>query len=250
MADKTGYIGRNPGDSSVIIAKQTYAPTGNQTVFTFAAGYTVGYLDVYLNGARLISITDYSATDGSTVTLTAAAINGDVLEFVAYKAFNLGNVTTAGGNFSVGNDLTVGGDINVTGNSNITGNSNVTGTYNIGISSAGDSIASEIKTLNFIGAGNTLVHHASTNTVDISIAGGGGGGLGTAIGETSPLDEVFKTANTFGVGAGTSLTIEVDDANCGNIAFMKPGNVHVGSGATFHIAPNTTLVTNVLGIFV
>ena len=250
MADKTGYIGRNPGDSSVIIAKQNYAPTGNQTEFAFSAGYTVGYMDVYLNGARLISPTDYSATDGSTITLTAAAINGDVVELVAYKAFNLGNVTTAGGNFSVANDLTVGGDINVTGNSNITGNSNVTGTYNIGISSAGDSIASEIKTLNFIGAGNTLVHHASTNTVDISIAGGGGGGLGTAIGETSPLDVVYKTAKNFAVSAGTSITVEVDDVTCGNIAMMKPGNVHVAVGATFHIAPNTTLVTNVLGIFV
>ena len=250
MADKTGYIGRNPGDSSVIIAKQYYTAVGIQTDFSFSAGYTVGYLDVYLNGARLISLTDYSATDGSTVTLTAAAINGDVLEFVAYKAFNLGNVTTAGGNFSVANDLTVGGDINVTGNSNITGNSNVTGTYNIGISSAGDSIASEIKTLNFVGAGNTLVYDSSTNTVDISIAGGGGGGIGTALGETSPLDEVFKTAVTFSVGAGTSLTIDVDDVNCGNVAMIKPGTVHVAVGATFHIAPSTTLKTNVLGLFV
>ena len=234
MADKTGYIGRNPGDSSVIVAKQTYAPTGNQTVFTFAAGYTVGYLDVYLNGARLISLTDYTASDGSTVTLTTAAINGDVLEFVAYKAFNLGNVTTAGGNFTVGQNIVVGG------------------TYNIGIHSAGESIASEVKNLNFIGAGNTLVHHASTNTVDISIAGGGGGGLGTALGSVSetPLDQVFKTSQNFVVGAGTSLTIDVDDATCGNIAFMKQGTVHVATGATFHVAPNTTLKTNVLGLFV
>jgi len=231
MADKTGYIGRNPGDSSVIIAKQTYAPTGSQTDFAFASGYTVGYLDVYFNGVRLISPTDYSAPDGSNVTLTVAAINGDVVELVAYKAFNLGNVTNAGGNFNVGQNLTVGG------------------TYNIGISSAGTSIASEIKTLNFVGAGNTLVYDSSTNTVDISIAGGGGGGLGTAMGETAPLDEVFKTAKTFSVGAGTSLTIDVDDANCGNVAFMKPGTVHVAVGATFHIAPSTTLKTNVLGLF-
>ena len=238
MADKTGYIGRSPGDSSVIIAKQTYAPTGNQTDFAFSAGYTVGYMDVYLNGARLISPTDYSATDGSTVTLTAAAINGDVVELVAYKAFNLGNVTTAGGNFTVGQNLIV------------SGNSNVTGTYNIGISSAGDSIASEIKTLNFIGAGNTLVYHSSTNTVDISIAGGGGGGIGTALGETAPLDQVFKTAKTFSVGAGQSVSVDATDANCGNIAFMKPGTIHVSSGATFNVKTGTTLVTNVLGLFV
>ncbi len=244
MADKTGYIGRSPGDSSVIIAKQTYAPTGNQTDFAFSAGYTVGYLDVYINGARLISPTDYSATDGTNVILTTTAISGDVVELVAYKAFNLGNVTNASSNFTVGNNLIVGGDLNVTGNSN------VTGTYNIGISSAGDSIASEIKTLNFIGAGNTLVYHSSTNTVDISIAGGGGGGIGTALGETAPLDQVFKTAKTFSVGAGQSVSIDATDANCGNIAFMKPGTIHVSSGATFNVKTGTTLVTNVLGLFV
>ena len=240
MADKTGYIGRNPGDSSVIIAKQYYTAAGIQTDFSFSAGYTVGYLDVYLNGARLISPNDYSATDGGTVGLTTYAVAGDTLELVAYKAFNVGNVSNAGANFNVGQNLTVGG------------NSNVTGTYNIGISSAGTEIASEIKTLNFIGAGNTLVHHASTNTVDISIAGGGGGGLGTALGSVSetPLDEVFKTSQNFVVGAGTSVTIDVDDVNCGNVAMIKPGTVHVAVGATFHIAPSTTLKTNVLGLFV
>ena len=238
MADKTGYIGRNPGDSSVIIAKQYYTAAGIQTDFSFSAGYTVGYLDVYLNGIRLISPNDYSATDGSNVGLTTYAIAGDTLELVAYKAFNVGNVSNAGGNFNVSQNLTVGG------------NSNVTGTYNIGIHSAGTEIASEVKNLNFVGAGNTLQYDASTNTVDISIAGGGGGGIGTALGETAPLDVVFKTAQNFAVAAGTSVTIQGDDESCGNIAFMKPGNVHVGSGATFHIASNTTLVTNVLCIFV
>ena len=231
MADKTGYIGRNPGDSSVIIAKQYYTAAGIQTDFSFSAGYTVGYLDVYLNGIRLISPNDYSATDGGTVGLTTYAVAGDTLELVAYKAFNVGNVTNAGGNFNVGQNLTVGG------------------TYNIGIHSAGTEIASEVKNLNFVGAGNTLQYDASTNTVDISIAGGGGGGIGTALGENPPLDVVFKTAENFSVAAGTSVTIDVDDATCGNVAMIKPGVVLVGTGATFHIAPSTTLKTNVLGLF-
>ena len=232
MADKTGYIGRNPGDSSVIIAKQYYTAAGIQTDFTFSAGYTVGYLDVYLNGIRLVSPNDYSATDGSNVGLTTYATAGDTLELVAYKAFNVGNVTNAGGNFNVGQNLTVNG------------------TYNIGIHSAGTEIASEVKNLNFVGAGNTLQYDASTNTVDISIAGGGGGGIGTALGETAPLDVVFKTAKNFSVAAGTSVTIEVDDATCGNTAMMKPGTILVGTSATFHIAPSTILKTNVLGLFV
>ena len=110
MAKNAGYLGRVPGDSNVVIAKQVHQPTGVQTDFTFASGYTVGYMDVYVNGSRLIEPDDYTAADGSTVGLTTAATSGDVLELVAYKAFTVGNVTDAGANFSVGQNLTVTGN--------------------------------------------------------------------------------------------------------------------------------------------
>ena len=89
MADRNGYIGRAPGDSSVVVARQIFNPTSSTTNFTFSAGYTVGYLDLYLNGTRLIEGQDFTASDTSTIILLSAAINGDVLEAVAYKAFNL-----------------------------------------------------------------------------------------------------------------------------------------------------------------
>ena len=104
-----GYFGRAPGDSNVVIAKQVHQPTGVQTDFTFASGYTPGYMDVYINGSRLIHPDDYSASDGSIVGLTTAAVNGDVLELVAYKAFDVGNVTNATLDFQVGQQLTVAG---------------------------------------------------------------------------------------------------------------------------------------------
>ena len=115
MADKTGYIGRNPGDSSVTIARQTFTPTSDTTDFTFTAGYTVGLCDVYLNGAKLIDATDYDANTGTTVGLTSAATNGDVVEIVAYKAFNLGAVAEATGNFTVGSQLSFGSTSTLTG---------------------------------------------------------------------------------------------------------------------------------------
>ena len=121
MADKNGYIGRSPGDSAIVIARQEYTPSGVTTDFTFTSGYTVGYVDAYLNGARLIEATDYSATDGATVSLITAAEADDILELVAYKAFNVGNVTDASGNFSVGNNLTVTGTAAVTGNATFSG---------------------------------------------------------------------------------------------------------------------------------
>ena len=110
MAKNAGYLGRVPGEANVVIAKQVHQPTGVQTDFTFASGYTVGYIDCYINGSRLIEPDDYTAADGSTVGLTTAATSGDVLELVAYKAFDVGNVTAAGANFTVGQNLTVTGN--------------------------------------------------------------------------------------------------------------------------------------------
>ena len=110
MAKNAGYLGRVPGEANVVVAKQVHQPTGVQTDFTFASGYTVGYIDCYINGSRLIEPDDYTAADGSTVGLTTAATNGDVLELIAYKAFDVGNVTAAGANFTVGQNLTVTGN--------------------------------------------------------------------------------------------------------------------------------------------
>ena len=171
MADRSGYIGRAPGDSSVTIARQHYNPTGVQTDFTFNSGYTVGLIDAYLNGVKLIEGNDYTASDGSTVGLTTAAIALDTLELVAYKAFNLGFVNSSVADFNVGTDLVVNG--------NATFNGTVTGAT-VGVSSAGTSIGNA-KTLNFIGLGNTFA--VEGDNVNISIAGGGGGGLGTALSE-------------------------------------------------------------------
>ena len=121
MADRNGYIGRSPGDSAIVIARQEYTPSGVTTDFTFTSGYTVGYVDAYLNGVRLLEATDYNATDGATVSLVTAAEADDILELVAYKAFNVGNVTDASGNFTVGSDLTVGGSVGISSNVDVTG---------------------------------------------------------------------------------------------------------------------------------
>ena len=169
MADRNGYIGRAPGDSSVVVSRQIFNPTGVTTNFTFASGYTVGYLDLYLNGSRLIEGPDYAATDGVTISLISAAQNGDVLEGVAYKAFNL------------------------------------TTDNRVGIQSAGVSIGNA-ETLNFVGTGNTFAVNGST--IDVSISSGAasimtiGVRVGTAVTFTIP------STNTLDV-VGRSGTVNV-----------------------------------------
>ena len=238
MADRNGYIGRAPGDSSVTIARQHYNPTGVQTDFTFNSGYTVGLIDAYLNGVKLIEANDYTASDGSTVGLTTAAISGDTLELVAYKAFNLGFVNSSVADFSVGANLTVAG--------NATFNGTVTGAT-VGVSSAGTSIGNA-KTLNFIGLGNTFA--VEGDAVNISIAGGGGGGLGTALSEvkSEPGSQIFTTPRNTTIAAGSSLYIDVS-AGDGGVAFTKLGRIHVAAGATLHVGSGSTLAMDVLNLF-
>ena len=118
MADRSGYIGRAPGDSSVIIARQTFAPVAITTDFTFASGYTPGYVDVYVDGLRKLVGTDYSATDGSVVSILNGGVSvGSTAVVVAYKAFNVANpISNIGsGSLSVGTDLTVGDIVTING---------------------------------------------------------------------------------------------------------------------------------------
>ena len=174
MADRNGYIGRAPGDSSVQIARQTFNPTGNQTTFVFTSGYDVGYLDVYLNGTKLINATDYQATDTQNVTLTTAAQNGDVLEFVAYKAFNLTTLVAQASNLSVTGTLNVDGASTLTGG--VSGGLDVTGTLSqngIGVATVfgdGSAMAGIVTT---IVAGPNITVDQPNQTVTIS-------GIGTA----------------------------------------------------------------------
>ena len=238
MADRNGYIGRAPGDSSVTIARQNYTPTGIQTDFTFNSGYTVGLIDAYLNGVKLIEGNDYTASDGSTVGLTTAAISLDTLELVAYKAFNLGFVNSSVADFNVGANLTVAG--------NATFNGTVTGAT-VGVSSAGTSIGNA-KTLNFIGLGNTFA--VEGDNVNISIAGGGGGGLGTALSDvkTDPGNQFYTTPRNVTIATGTTFFAEAS-AGDGGVVFSKLGKIHVATGATVHIGSGTTLALDVLNIF-
>ncbi len=65
---------------------------------------------------------------------------------------------------------------------------------------------------------------------------------------SSPLNKFFKTPQQVNIGAGTSVSVESDAAS-GNIAFVREGIIHVALGATFNVKTNTTLRTNVLGLF-
>jgi len=75
---------------------------GTQTI---SVSYTVGLVDIYLNGLKLnISEGDATASNGSSVVVTGASV-GDIIEVVALSSFNSANYGTAASkNVGIGND--------------------------------------------------------------------------------------------------------------------------------------------------
>ena len=71
--------------------RNSYTATANQT--SFASIYDVGYVDVYLNGLKLMPA-DFTATDGANIVLASGAAAGDTVDIVGYGAFELSNFYT------------------------------------------------------------------------------------------------------------------------------------------------------------
>jgi hypothetical protein len=69
--------------------RQNYTATAGQTVF--AATYDAGYIDVWLNGVKLVegASEDFTATTGTNITLTTGATVGDDVSIIAYGTFVL-----------------------------------------------------------------------------------------------------------------------------------------------------------------
>jgi hypothetical protein len=77
----SGYLGPQPVPQTVQKRQLVTATAGQTTINT--TGYSVGYLDLYHNGVRLVSGDDYTATDGASIVLSNAASAGDTLEWVS-----------------------------------------------------------------------------------------------------------------------------------------------------------------------
>ena len=234
-----GYLGNENTVTGTQNSKRLVVQaTPNQTISTVTGGYTIGQLDVFVNGVKLASADDYSANNGTTVTYTNALNSGDDIQYVLYENLDVANAMGVSGQQTLVGDLSVSGIITATGG------------FNVGIQSGGEVInaGAAITTLNFVGAGNPLIYNSSTKSVDVDIAGGGGGGVGTAIkysdGESSPFTfiDAYQTVDedlvldATNAGASTSFVESVDP------------NVEISSGVAVTVGSGKTMVIDVLQI--
>ena len=241
MADRNGYIGRAPSDSSVTVARQVFSPTGVQTNFTFASGYVPGYLDVYLNGAKLIVAQDFTATDGSVVGLTSSATNGDILEAVAFKAFNAAAVTQAA-DFTVTGNQTNDGTLSVTGGTTLS-NLIVTGITTL---SAGSSVSFATTAFD-LGAGTNLnigivtvttlsggeVNGSDANFTGILTAASASFSGNVSVGGTLTYEDVTNIDSVGVITAREGIKVTTGGID------IAAGGIEVGGISTFQGSTNT-----------
>jgi len=207
--------------------------TADQTLFTVTGGYRINQLAVFRNGVRLADGADFTARDGSSVTLLSPANLSDTLEFQIFDDFRVADAIV-----SAEATQTISGELNVTGG------------VNIGIQSAGQNVTTGVITaLNFIGAGNTFVYDTVAKTVDISIAGGGGGGLGTAIKYSDGAsDTPFSYVDAY---AQVNENLLLDTTNAGvntSIIVSVTPNIEINSGVAVTVGAGKTMVIDVLQI--
>ncbi len=206
--------------------------TADQTLFTVTGGYRINQLNVLRNGVQLAQSDDFTANDGSTVTLLTAANEGDTVQFQIFDDFRVADAIQ-----SSAAAQTINGDLTVTGT--LSGAS-------VGIQSAGTLIGTA-QTINFIGAGNTVLDQGD-GTIDVSISGSGGGGLGTAInyedGTSSPFSYIDAEVSVI-----ENMLFDTTNAgvNTSYIVSVIP-NVRVDSGIAVTVGAGKTMVIDVLQI--
>lgn len=112
----TGRIGTTP----VLTTRWTKEPSAGTTSLSgldansVSLVYSVGYEQVYRNGVLLSRGNDYTATDGTSITLTDATIAGDIIEIFANQTIPLSDTysqTVADGRFIKNTLTTTTGDI-------------------------------------------------------------------------------------------------------------------------------------------
>ena len=202
--------------------------TAEQTEFSPAGGYRIDQIAVYRNGTRLVNGQDFTARDGATVTLVSAATVGDTLEFQIFDSFNVANTINTNSS-----DQTINGSLTVT--NGITGAS-------IGIQSGGTAIGAG-KTINFIGAGNTVIEQGD-GVIDISIS------REIAGIDTSTTSE-FTDISVSGVATvGSAVTINSTGIHA--VSGVITASSFSGSGANLTGVANTDFINatqlNVIGI--
>ena len=82
-------------------ARFKYTASGGQTTFTGSddngntLAYDASFIDVYLNGVKLVNGTDVTVTSGTSIVLASGATAGDIVDIVGFGTFNVAAIAAS-----------------------------------------------------------------------------------------------------------------------------------------------------------
>jgi hypothetical protein len=221
-----------------------YVASGTPTTFTGSdangntLSYDAGFIDVYLNGIKMVNGTDVTVTSGSSIVFASALTNGDIVEAVAFGTFavaSLTNTTVTGSlsfpdnikaKFGTGNDL----EIYHSGTQSIisdvgSGNLNIEGDAKIVLRNTGGSE----NYAQFFKDGAVELYHNNTKKIET-----------TASGVAVAGDVQVDNGASLGFG-GSNYKIEGSSSANHRIAFHTDGSerARFDSSGNFFVATTT-----------
>ena len=224
-----GYIGSKASViNSGVENKKVITATAGQTSFT-GLTYSPNRVHVFQNGVRLVDGTDYTATNGTSLTLTVGALADDQVVVVSYSGFTVGDVVPAstGGTFS--NPVTIDAD----GATVLTVDRATSDGTIIDVQKAGSSvgsIASSSSRLQIGKSATSVVFESGLDTIAPNGTGSGSDGNTTLGWSNNRFKDLYLSGGVFLGGTGSAN--HLDEYEEGN---FLPGITYGGTSASMTV---------------
>jgi len=260
-----GYIGSKASVvSSGAERKKTFAISTTTTSLT-GLSYTPTYVHVFHNGVRLVDGSDFTATNGTSITLSNSAVSGDEVVVISYSSFQVADhynktesdtrfINTAGDTLTGtlgGTAVNLSGDLSAV-NTTLTGYLRGPASFTIDPATHADDTGLVIIAGNLQVDGSTTTINSTTLTVDdlnLTLASGAadsaaanGAGItidgasasllyshsGTKFVLNKPLDVTGTATSTTGFTTGANTRVQ---ASSGMLFLSGPSALVFENGA-------------------